>query len=110
MSEHTRTPWKVDKWLGSSDWAICYDAGSKGRGIAIAETTPGTGKELANARHIVRCVNSHDRLVEALREVTENLEHARFMVPDTEVSSMLFDSAREARALLKELEQTHDPL
>lgn len=45
----------------------------------------------------------HHRLREALGDVTKNLEHARMIVPDAQVSSMLFDSTQEARALLAEL-------
>lgn len=41
----------------------------------------------ANARHIVRCVNSHTALVSALRELTETQEwlvSQRFLVPETD--------------------------
>ena len=48
---HTRGPWKVEKELSSrsGEWLIALDAGDRGRGIAIAETIPATGKELYNA-------------------------------------------------------------
>lgn len=54
MSKPTPGPWKVEKELTSrtGEWLIAKDAGDRGRGIAIAETVPATGKELANARLI----------------------------------------------------------
>jgi hypothetical protein len=48
--------------------------------------------------------DNHAKLVEALREVTENLERARMMVSDSQVSSMLFDSTQNARQLLQDIE------
>lgn len=54
MNKHTPGPWKVESELGSRNWVIAFDAGSRGRGIAIAETRSGvTGaSELSNARLI----------------------------------------------------------
>ena len=52
--KHTPGPWKFEKELYSysGEWLISYDAGEKGRGIAIAETRVGSGYELGNARLI----------------------------------------------------------
>ena len=68
MSEHTKTPWKIDKELGSrsGEWLIAMDAGDKGQGIAIARTVEGSGQELKNALTIVHRVNAYERLVGAL--------------------------------------------
>lgn len=51
---HTPGPWKFGKELTarSGEWLVSFDAGSKGRGIAIAETRAGSGNEEANARLI----------------------------------------------------------
>lgn len=53
-AQHTPGPWKFGKELGarSGEWLVSFDAGSKGRGIAIAETRTGPGSEEANARLI----------------------------------------------------------
>lgn len=53
----TSGPWKIDVELASrsGELLISYDAGERGRGIAIAETRPATGKEIANARYITAC-------------------------------------------------------
>lgn len=103
MSEHTKTPWKVDKWLGSKSyqWVIAYDAGDKGRGISIAETVGGTGKEKANAKHIVHCVNNNERLVEALRELLDKYEDVDLSEPEPKE---LTTAVRVARTLLAELD------
>ena len=64
-AQHTPGPWKVEKELSSrlAEWLITMDAGDRGRGIAIAETVPATGRELANARLIA----SAPELLEALK-------------------------------------------
>lgn len=119
MSEvkHTPGPWKVDQYLGSRDWIICKDAGNRGQGIDIARTVAATGKEKANAQHIVKCVNNHDRLVEALREVTGELHdeiNAKYSEQDLQYPRMQramsrdMDSIVKARALLAELEGSYD--
>ena len=53
-AQHTPGPWKFGKELGArnGEWLVSFDAGSKGRGIAIAETRTGPGSEEANARLI----------------------------------------------------------
>ena len=94
-SKVTPRPWKVDMWLGSSDFLIAMDAGSRGAGIAIAETSPGTGCERANASHIVKCVNFHERLVEALSTVISSSTAQTYMLDDCE----------RFEALLTELEK-----
>ena len=50
----TPGPWKTDRHLGSrsGEVLICFDAQDRGRGIAIAETVPGTGEEYCNAAYI----------------------------------------------------------
>ena len=50
----TPGPWATDRHLGSrsGEVLICLDAQDRGRGIAIAETVPGTGKEACNAAYI----------------------------------------------------------
>lgn len=69
MSKHTSGPWKVEKELTSrtGEWLIAKDAGDRGRGIAIAETVPATGKELANARLIAAA----PELLETLKKCVE---------------------------------------
>jgi len=54
MKKHTPGPWKFGKELGArnGEWLVSFDAGSKGRGIAIAETRTGPGSEEATARLI----------------------------------------------------------
>ena len=66
MPEHTKTPWAIDP---KADMHIV----AAGRGVASTggpgnnhEEDGGYGENRANAQHIVRCVNSHDALVEAL--------------------------------------------
>ena len=63
---HTPGPWKFGKELTarSGEWLVSFDAGSKGRGIAIAETRAGSGNEEANARLIAASPTMYDYLVE----------------------------------------------
>ena len=61
--KHTATPWQIEGcWIGN--------------GFKIAEVQRiGTEEGKANAEFIVRAVNSHDVLVEALKEVRIYLEN-----------------------------------
>ena len=63
---HTPGPWKFGKELTarSGEWLVSFNAGSKGRGIAIAETRAGSGNEEANARLIAASPTMYDYLVE----------------------------------------------
>jgi hypothetical protein len=53
----TQGRWKSDKELLSraGEWVICFDAGDVGRGIVIAETRPGSGREQSNSKFIAAC-------------------------------------------------------
>jgi hypothetical protein len=61
---HTPTPWSASGSIIRSE-----------KGFGIADTDPmnngASEVDIANAAHIVRCVNSHDELVDLLREVEE---------------------------------------
>mgnify|MGYP001041859683 CR=1 FL=1 len=69
--------------------------------------------EIANARHIVKCVNNHERLVEALRQCAVELEEevtARYKgTLDYPSQRRKYEAdmstVRDARALLNELEK-----
>jgi hypothetical protein len=67
---HTPTPWewRNDQTYNKGQWSIMP-------GVLIVEGTDGTpdGDEIdrANAAFIVRAVNAHDKLVEALRRALD---------------------------------------
>jgi hypothetical protein len=63
--EHTKTPWHIGIF---SELRI---SGADGIGIAqLSEISPRRdyNESVANAAHIVRCVNAHDALVAALEQ------------------------------------------
>lgn len=120
MSDVTARPWMVSSAIcGKHDTetvsiyhypcdAACYE---------VVETGCKCGDEAlteANARHIVHCVNNHERLVEALRnallameEYEEKIEGewgASRDLEDIERDGDLSKEIIEARALLAELE------
>ena len=74
--KHTQGPWKFGKELSSraGEWLISFDAGNKGRGVEIAETRVGSGKESGNARLIAAAPD----LLDALKEATAVLEAFKF--------------------------------
>lgn len=77
----TPGPWKVDKWLGarSDDWVVAYDAGDKGRGLAIVNSIYG----LSDAKYIA--ATSPSTILELIRqrdELLDALKDAREMVSD----------------------------
>lgn len=63
--KHTPTPWKVDDYVMSGEK---YRVFSPADPVAVASVA---GK--ANAEFIVRAVNSHDELVEAIKNAIDSL-------------------------------------
>lgn len=70
-AQHTPGPWKFGKELTarSGEWLVSFDAGSKGRGIAIAETRAGSGNEEFDARLIAAAPDLLNSLREAMSAV-----------------------------------------
>jgi hypothetical protein len=79
MAEHTPTPWRVEKGTGLV-WGDCtlFDDGTPDRlGVPVADGQlerpwaqgkgPSYEEMEANAAFIVKSVNSHDALIDALR-------------------------------------------
>jgi hypothetical protein len=94
MTQHTPTP-----WIATSD--CHYDAASylietQDGKLVIATCHEGDADEVldcsANAAHIVKCVNSHDALVEALKGVIRVADRA----------TVEFDAAKAALKLAGE--------
>jgi len=69
--EHTPTPWKVYLYGG-------VQIGQEDTGEAVCSMWGDKQEGEANAAHIVKCVNMHDELVEALRKCGMLLEHGGF--------------------------------
>lgn len=59
QSGNTKTPWTSDK-------DIIYPLDKKGRGEVVASTMGYHGNTVANAKFIVKAVNSHDDLIKAI--------------------------------------------
>lgn len=103
MSKHTPTPWQIGygdgifgdvaSWSAHMDDVECHEIviRSGREAVAIIYYGDTDGPSEANARHIVKAVNYHERLVDALR----NLE---VWAPKD------MDAAEQARAILQELE------
>lgn len=69
MSKHTPAPWRVEKFYMKDPIVITSHNGD----ICLSSQSDDMD-DVANAEHIVRCVNSHDALVEALKDAMEQLE------------------------------------
>lgn len=97
MSEHTETPWVArGSEIGVIDQS---DTQSYGMMLVIAFMDEFDFRDQwkANARHIVHCVNNHERLVEALRNLVDYSECKNHY-------GVLYEE--QARTLLTELERT----
>lgn len=78
MTEHTKTPWRVEQGTDLI-WGACnpYDQSTYGMGYSIArgvtaswgKRRPDMDEREANAAFIVRACNAHDALVAALTEL-----------------------------------------
>lgn len=66
-TKHTPTPWKVMPYGDGGTYIIGPDY--KPMGTAIARVPLGNKKQDADAEFIVRCVNSHEALVEAVKNL-----------------------------------------
>lgn len=64
MSEHTKTPWNYQGHL-------IFAAATHGEPFITCEARE---EMIANAAHIVKCVNMHDELVEALERTNAWIE------------------------------------
>ena len=91
---HTPGPWKFGKELTarSGEWLVSFDAGSKGRGIAIAETRAGSGNEEANARLIAAA----PELLAACRLVEQAQRDGDYMTAFRAVSAAIAKAKGEA--------------
>ena len=108
LRDTTNGPWKVEKELTSrsGEWLVAYDAGDKGRGIAIAETIPCTGKELFNARYIA---SANPSTIQSLLEERDAFKEALEMISDMyhydmslgEASLSLYEASNIAKRVLK---------
>ena len=100
---HTPGPWKFGKELTarSGEWLVSFDAGSKGRGIAIAETRAGSGNEEANARLIAAAPD----LLAACKSMIEwddrEKDHAVDFSARMSLCEAAFNAARAAIAKAK---------
>lgn len=63
MSEHTKTPWRLNKKNGRVIESIL------GQKIATAERQEDAPLAWDNAAHICHCVNSHDSLVASVEKL-----------------------------------------
>jgi hypothetical protein len=92
VNVHTPTPWSL------VDSTEIYGADSRRVGD-LAEVVQ-SRRQLADAAHIVRCVNHHDQLVAALQLLTDEARAcARYNV----ATDALRDAGRAADALLSRL-------
>lgn len=99
---HTPTPWSIE----SNDLVTIYaDDDCDLHPIASTAGNPTCrmlDEQEANAAHIVRCVNAHDELVTALRNVlgAQQAEAKARLMCDAAVENYS-DSQRELNALVK---------
>lgn len=97
--KHTKTPWITEHdeesgdikiWAGSAieeRHTGCYQAAGEMNlySVVFNDGCPGDEESIANAHHIVKCVNAHDALVDSLQEIVEHLES----IADAEGMSMV---------------------
>jgi hypothetical protein len=76
----TMGPWKVDKWLGArhDDWIVAYDAGDKGRGIAVVDSiyylSDARCIAVAKPAAILELIRQRDELLVALKDAREMVD------------------------------------
>lgn len=94
--DHTPTPWHVGMKPGPMLYA------EDGAQVADLRSPSSLSEESrANAQHIVRCVNSHDALVEALESARLLLEECLEMRP-MEMHDLIMSAGEEVEAFARE--------
>lgn len=73
MQNHTPTPWEVGKYGRVQAES---SSGPLSSIVVSGFTLTGGVEAESNARHIVKCVNYHDRLVAALDDCVQHLDCA----------------------------------
>jgi hypothetical protein len=102
---HTPTPWKVTNLRSRPNQSFRIAAS----GIGVAETIEDHDivDGLANAEHIVLCVNAHDDLVAALANLMDQLEGIGIYIPGedagqwADAAGLSFSKAEQAIAKLE---------
>lgn len=106
--QHTPTPWRISEVFGRGHKN--HIAGADDYQVSDCESyKKSLIEQEANAAFIVKCVNAHDELVEALRDVTMQFEHYRRETADgrrpsnevTNMSSAYILKANKAIAKVK---------
>lgn len=108
---HTPTPWLYTPHAATIGGVIWHQFGMAPVLIAsiYSDTNKsgiGAGETEANAAHIVRCVNAHDKLVAALRDLCERDWAYIGGDADTGNPDSLYSRVKRARAALAEAEAT----
>lgn len=67
MKEHTPTPWRLS--MNEDDWPVVGPEIETDQAVIATIKWINHTETPANAKHIVRCVNSFDDLLAALREI-----------------------------------------
>lgn len=94
---HTSTPWTTGLSTTTRRY-VTNSSGSVGVCSVWCDDDEATG--IANAAHIVRCVNAHDALVEALKACLPYVSGAYECVfPDSAKNKAVLNDARKALAL-----------
>lgn len=90
MSKITHTPrrWRAEKEMTHT-------------AILTPLTRVGTIWKDEDAAHIVRCVNSHDALVEALKTAVDEMSYAQWFKPEAICARQ--DALKKARAALAKI-------
>ncbi len=93
MNKHTPTPW-------AHNGARIHGCKNEYPTIAVVAKAAEDGVEVDDAAHIVRCVNSHEALVKALKDLTQAV--ANLDSPEGGLGGLgyLNESAERAEAVL----------
>ncbi len=94
MSEHTPTPW------AASDVRVDATARKAHEGPTCIASS------VANAAHIVKCVNLHDELVAAMEGLLASIDTAADYLTDLCYSNVCSAEVKQARALLEKINQS----
>lgn len=96
---HTPTPWEISE-KNNGDYVV-YGSGNE---LVMVDTSyyP-VAPSPDNAAFILKAVNNHDKLVEALRAFVSQIDSA-ILVEDDHPTSHLSDALRDALVILEGLE------
>lgn len=105
MNAHTPTPWETDiTWHRIDNHKgipILKNGNIIAKAILFDSASVPRAESIANAKRIVHCVNTHDEMIEALKQCQDYLQRNEHFLPEApdkeEIASIVMEALSNAQ-------------